>query len=206
MKKFNYLLLIMLALMPLTLTSCDDDDDYWWNYPYWGDGWRDNHGGGQDDGGDTKDDAYWQEMAATLAGNWQGTTIATFTDSKTNKMVTVRYHTEINFSLAKDGATYGTGLQNDFEGENTTATYSRPFQWFIDTSTGDVHLQYFDAQDIQTKYEMVISFDDLVLDQRRFTGKIVAVDGTETDNFDWNYFNTSSAKNITITFVSEDED
>ena len=51
------------------------------------------------------------------------------------------------------------------------------------------------------KYKMVISYDDLRLNERTFTGRIVASDNTETDDFDWSYM--SGAKNVTLTFEGE---
>ena len=44
-------------------------------------------------------------------------------------------------------------------------------------------------------------FVGCALNERTFTGRIVASDNTETDDFDWSYM--SGAKNITLTFEGE---
>lgn len=189
--------LLVVAAMAFSFTSCDDDP---WYGDRWYDGWDDY--GWWNDGYIDPQNTDYMAMANMLAGNWQGTTIATFVNQD-NQTVTQQYHTEINFTQAKDGAIFGTGLQNDFTGDNTTADYSRNFIWYIDDTSGDIHLQYFTADNVQAKYEMVISYDDLVLDQRRFTGRIVALDNTEQDEFDWYYFQNTAAKRVTITFEGE---
>lgn len=198
MKRFKtYMLLLLTAVMTISLSGCDDDP---WYDDHWYDGW-DNYSW-WDDGYIAPTNTDYVAMANTLAGNWQGTTIATFLNAY-DQIVTERYHTEINFTQARAGAIFGTGIQNDFIGNNNTATYSRNFIWYIDERSGDIHLQYFTADNVQERFEMIISYDDLVLDQRRFTGSIVAIDNSERDEFDWYYFQNTAAKKITITFEEE---
>lgn len=56
---------------------------------------------------------------------------------------------------------------------------------------------------MSNKYKMVIKYDDLRLNERTFTGKIVAEDNSESDEFDWSYFTSGSAKGVTLTFSGE---
>lgn len=199
MKRYNYLFLLIAAAFTMTLASCDDDDDWYYDDWYWGNHWQDNEHNNPPKGNDID----FVRMAQTLAGDWHGTTTATFQDSN-GQWQTVKYYTEINFTLAgQTNATFGNGLQNDFEGDNQQATYSRQFTWYIDTqdNPGDIVIEYLNPNNVADKYKMVISYDDLRLNERTFTGRIVASDNTETDDFDWSYM--SGAKNITLTFEGE---
>jgi hypothetical protein len=197
MKRYNYLFLLLIAVSSMVLVSCDDDDD--WYYDDWyGRNWRDGEHNDQN-----QDQIDFVKMAQTLAGDWHGTTTATF-QNQDGQWQTVKYYTEINFTLASaSNATFGNGLQNDFEGDNTQATYSRQFTWYIDTqdNPGDIIIEYIDPNNVSSKFKMIISYDDLRLNERTFTGKIVAEDKTESDVFDWSYM--SGAKNVTLTFEGE---
>ncbi|MGI6222569.1 MAG: hypothetical protein ACOYJG_03050 [Prevotella sp.] len=197
MKRYKYLLIMLIAACGMTFVSCDDDD--WYDDWYWGNYWDD----GPDRPNDDDEEIDFVRMAQTLAGDWHGTTKATYQDEN-GQWQTVEYYTEINFTLASQtNATFGNGLQNDFEGDSLQATYSRQFTWYIDTqdNLGDIIIEYIDPENVSNKYMMIISYDDLHLDERSFTGKLVAVDNTESDEFDWSYM--SNAKNITITFEGE---
>ena len=199
MKRYNYLLMLLIAVGSLTLASCDDDDDWYYDDWYYGRNWHDgNHDNDQPD-----DQIDFVKMAQTLAGDWHGTTKATF-QNQDGQWQTVEYYTEINFTLASaSNATFGNGLQNDFEGDNQQATYSRQFTWYIDTqdNPGDIIIEYIDPNNVSSKFKMIISYDDLRLNERTFTGKIVAEDNTESDVFDWSYM--SGAKKVTLTFEGE---
>ena len=201
MKRYNYLFLLLVTLCSMTFVACDDDDDWYYDDGYYGHNWRD----GDHRGHQPEDQIDFVKMAQTLAGDWHGTTQATFKDN-TGKWVTVKYYTEINFTLTSaSNATFGNGLQNDFEGDNTQATYSRQFTWYIDTENnpGDIIIEYIDPNNVSNKYKMVIKYDDLRLNERTFTGKIVAEDNSESDEFDWSYFTSGSAKGVTLTFSGE---
>ena len=94
MKRYNYLFLLIAAAFTMALASCDDDDD--WYYDDWYGG---NHRQGNEHNNPPKgNDIDFVRMAQTLAGDWHGTTTATFQDSN-GKWQTAKYYTEINFTL-----------------------------------------------------------------------------------------------------------
>ena len=103
MKRYNYLFLLLVTLCSTTFVACDDDDDWYYDEGYYGHNWRD----GDHRGDQPEDQIDFVKMAQTLAGDWHGTTQATFKDN-TGKWVTVKYYTEINFT--GDGQHFNTLL------------------------------------------------------------------------------------------------
>lgn len=190
MKKYIVSLFVGMLLMSFALVSCQED--YYYDD---GDSWRTDNGSGRVERID------YVAMAGLLAGDWHGTTEATYYDVE-GKLHKERYYTEINFTQAAQNTTFGTGLQNDFVGNEVQAAYSRRFQWFIDTQEhpGDVHIQYLDPNDAHARYEMVIAYDDLHLSERSFTESIVALDKSEVDYFAWDYMGAVSAKPVKVVF------
>lgn len=178
MKKIKTTLLMLSAiLLPFMLGSCDcDDDDF---YPF-----------------EEPDDDYpaLVAMAQTLNGKWKGDTYAVGFDENGGKVAQL-YYTEIAFHQVKRDAIFGRGMQYDYEGNNQDPSFVRNFTWYIDERTGDIHVLY-DGEGGYSDYEMIIDYDDMNLDQRAFTGFLIAKDNSEKDEFSWKRY--MNAKKMTV--------
>ena len=164
----------MIMAMPMFLTSCGGDswnDDYRWS----------------NDGDDSRVE-FCIAMAQTLAGQWRGDLAAYGMDANNRVVDSLIYETDIQFNLPNSNQVNGTGTQYDYEiiydaqGNKITAATPviRTFSWYINTSDGSIHIVY---QGSNGTFEMVIAYDDLNLDERRFTGYMVSTNGSEVDDF-----------------------
>ena len=109
MKRYNYLFLLLVTLCSMTFVACDDDDDWYYDEGYYGHNWRD----GDHRGDQPQDQIDFVKMAQTLAGDWHGTTQATFKDN-TGKWVTVKYYTENGDRCGARCGSETCGTETDF--------------------------------------------------------------------------------------------
>lgn len=189
--------MLLIAATTFTLTSCGDDD--WYDYDDWYDGYN---WGGNDRRPDNVDEQdFWQQMAATIAGQWRGGMRAYELNEKGEAIDSVDFDTDIEFKLDRTGATYGTGTQYDFLTTNTSddADYIRDFDWSINATNGDITIKYLEVTQngnttSTTNFYMVIPYDEMNLSQRTFTGYLYATDGSEVDDFLFNRYTESYAK------------
>ena len=188
-RHFTLLAAVALAAASVSLTGCDvewydDYDDYgWWNSTYRNPG----------------DD--WIDMADMLEGRWSGTLRAQGYDSRGYAIPSqyAVYDTQMEFRKASYNSVFGRGVQYDYSRDGGTGNFSRTFTWHIDTYRGDVYIVY-DGDRSNPDFEMVIPYDELDLDNRKFTGYMYAVDESETDEF-YLYRDSYSKK---MTFVAEE--
>ena len=129
---YSYAVLLLMAVAPLALTSCDDDPDYyWWNDWDWGGNYNN-----RPDDRDADEEDFWVQMAQTLAGQWRGDMRAYQLDEKGNAIDSLDLSTDIEFKQANSRAVYGTVRSG------TTSTPSIPTRLTIRvTSTGASILQ-----------------------------------------------------------------
>ena len=188
-KMMTYVALALMALLPMAFTSCVEDH-YWVDDRPWYDDW-DNNRWWNNDYADPADD--YVEMAQMLRGHWQGTLVAQGYDEQGNAIRDqyIVFTTDMEFDVYDNPqATFGRGVQRDYEGGSETPSFVRNFSWHINNrksgslAAGDIVVQY-DGKDGQQSYEMVIPYEELYLDNKSFTGYMYATDGSETDTFDF---------------------
>lgn len=188
-KMYSYVTLLLLASVAISLTSCDDDpwyDDRWYDDWTWG-----NDYNRRPDDNNVSEQDFWQQMAATIAGQWRGGMRAYQLDEKGYAVDSVDFSTDIEFNLANNNATYGNGTQWDYYTTNNSneADFTRAFTWSINTTSGDITILY-----TETKYAMLIPYDEMNLSDRTFTGYLYATDGSEVDDFLFNRYTENNAK------------
>ena len=153
-KLMSFWMLVALAMMSFTFTSCDDpwdeprpwDDPYGWSDGYGDWGWNNNYwnqggnGGGQ---GDSR-----TKMAQMLCGEWGGTLDYSYINPDGESRTTERYYTTMKFfqynsnsrSYSGDGVETDYALDNQgnvIEDDNQTLDFS----WYIE-SNGDIYIKY----------------------------------------------------------------
>lgn len=203
MKKMRtYMALALMALLPMAFTSCVEDH-YWVEDRPWYDDWDDNRWWNDDYANPTDD---YVEMAQMLRGHWQGTLVAQGYDEqgKPIRDQYIEFNTDMEFDVYDNPqATFGRGLQRDYEEGMDQPSFVRNFSWRIcnkekgEIKEGDIIIQY-DGKDGQSAFEMVIPYDELYLDNKSFTGYMYATDGSETDNF--NFLRYTYAKRMALSF------
>lgn len=173
MKKMMKLLpIVLMALFTVSVTSCSDDN-YYYEDPY-----------------DNSQDVLY-EMAQTLRGHWTGKTAARFRDQAGQLREEV-YDTDMEFDMYDFTSRNGRGRQVDyFNGE---VAWDRTFSWAIDSRSGDIIITY-DGEN-GTKFQMIIDYDDMKLDDHTFSG--VMVGSGESDEF--SYTRYTYAKKVTMDF------
>jgi hypothetical protein len=193
MKKiYSFLAVAIMMAMPAFLTSCDDDDwydDYWYDNWKWG---KDYNIRPDDSNVDNND--FFVAMAQTLVGQWRGTLTAYQVDSAGNYVDTVNFETDIEFVQYNSTAISGTGTQWDFKPGTNICELKRSFTWSIDPECGDITLKYkTQNQDgSYTPYSMIIPYNQLNLDDRTFTGYLIAEDNKEVDDFWFNRYTSDT--------------
>lgn len=149
MKRFKIMMAAaMVMAAPALLTGCDDDP--------WDDGWRyeDQWWYGYDNGGNGWNDDYWSnggdngsqggtvlDEAEVLEGEWDGTMAYTNGD---NGEVS-QFYANMTFVRNNSQATKGTGTEVDYTTDGSgevDAQQTLKFNWYIDESTGDIHIHY----------------------------------------------------------------
>lgn len=189
-KTYTFATLLLIAATAFTLTSCDDDPWYddgpWYDDWYWGENYN-----RRPDNEEVSEQDFWQQMAATIAGQWRGGMRAYELDSAGYAVDSIDFDTDIEFKLASQNATYGSGTQWDYYTDNSSnyADFTRDFSWSINTTNGDITILY-----TEKNYAMLIPYDQMNLSERTFTGYLYATDGTEVDDFLFNRYNESNAK------------
>ncbi len=155
MKRFYYIItLLILAIMPATLTSCDTDDP-WYGYPdepYY----PDNGGNGGNQNNVSRDVA----MAQTLNGAWTGIVENTYTDDF-GKRVTTQCYVDLSFTQYENTSNRGNGFEIDYMlayDENGRPIYdakgnpvydeSDPiaFTWNINPRTYQINIEYIKSK------------------------------------------------------------
>lgn len=182
----------VIAAMPMLFTSCDDDPDYWYDGWTWGDDY-DNR---PDDNVDNQD--FFVAMAQTLNGQWCGDLKAYQVDEHGVAFDSIYYSTDIEFVQYNSTAISGTGTQYDYNPQTNEKKLQRDFTWYIDPKTGDIYITYKNVHEggSTTDYVMRIAYNDLNLNDRRFTGYLWSSDGDEVDDF-WFDRYTGNAKAAT---------
>ena len=133
-----FLAVALLVALPAMFTSCDDDpwydDDCWgWNDDYYNNGGYYNN---DDDNGSTLLDE-----ADVLSGEWDGT--MTYTNGDDGQQS--QFYANMTFVRNNSNAIKGTGTEIDYtlDSNNQVANQqTQKFNWYIDESTGDIHIKY----------------------------------------------------------------
>lgn len=179
MKKNTARILGVLMVFASTLfTGCDNEpfyDNSTWSR-------EDNNGANN---GSERDEDFLVSMAQTLAGQWRGDMKAYQIDKSGKAIDSIYYKTDIEFKQYNDRSISGTGTQYDFHPDTEKPELQRDFTWYIDPKTANVYMTYKekDGKGRVHDYVMVIAYDDLNLNDRRFTGYLNATDGHEVDDF-----------------------
>lgn len=183
----------VIAAMPMLFTSCDDDPDYWYDDWTWGNDY--NHRPGDDD---VNNQDFFVAMAQTLNGQWRGSMRAYELNEQGVVVDSIDYSTDIEFVQYNNTAISGTGTQYDYNPQTNEKELQRDFTWYIDPKTGDIYLTYKTVLEngSTTDYVMRIAYNDLNLNDRRFTGYLWSSDGDEVDDFWFNRY-TGNAKAAT---------
>ncbi len=198
MKKWKTMVPAIVAMVaPVLFASCDSDpwyEDRWYEDWRWGNDY--NH---RPDNGNVGNEDFFVSMAQTLAGQWRGGMTAYQLDAAGKAIDSLRYVTDIEFKQYNDQSVSGTGTQYDFEPATEQLQLQRDFTWYIDTSNGDIFINYKELQSDGTlsSYVMKIAYDDLNLDNRTFTGYLWANDGYEVDDFLFNRYTGTRASGKT---------
>lgn len=169
-KMMKLLPAVLMALFMVSVTSCVEDDDYRF---------------------DDDSQAALREMVQTLRGHWTGKTAARFRDSAGLLREEV-YDTDVEFDLYDSNSRNGRGRQVDYF--NGKVAYDRTFSWTIDPRSANIIITY-DGENGR-KFQMVIDYDDMKLDDHAFSG--VMVGGGETDEF--SYARYTYAKKAAVDF------
>lgn len=199
MKKITkFLFLGIVMALPFIFGSCDSDpyyDDYWYDDWTWGDNYNNRPGS------NTSREDFFVEMARTLSGQWRGDMWAYEIDAQGYAVDSIFYSTDIEFVQYNSRSISGTGTQYDFNPNNNQLEFQRNFTWYIDPSTGNIYLTYKSRNDDGTvsDYVMRIDYNDLNLNNRRFTGFLWASDGGEVDDFWFDRYTGSRAKSMPVT-------
>ena len=156
MKKMRFMwMLVAMAMMSFTFTSCDDDpwdDHYHWNDPYgWSNGYGDwgwnnnywNQGGNGGNQGDTR-----TQMAQTLCGEWGGRMDYSYINEDGESRSTDTYYTTMKFfQYNSNSRSYsGDGVETDYAVDNNgniieNQSQTLDFSWYIE-SNGDIYIKY----------------------------------------------------------------
>lgn len=127
-----------LVAMPTLFVSCDDDpwyDDYGW-------GWDDdyyNNSGYYDNSNDQSQQLLAE--AESLSGEWDGKMVYTNGDDAQQST----FYANMTFVRNNSNAIKGTGTGVDYtldDRGNVGETQTLKFNWYIDDSTGDIHIKY----------------------------------------------------------------
>lgn len=191
MKAFKIMMAVaVIATMPMLFTSCDDDPDYWYEDEFRGDDYNNQ----SDD--DSQDPLLL--MAQTLNGKWRGDMRAYEVNEQGVAVDSIDYSTDIEFVQYNNTAISGTGTQYDYKPQTDYLEKQRDFTWYIDPKTGDIYITYKNVHEggSTTDYVMRIAYNDLNLNDRRFTGYLWSSDGDEVDDF-WFDRYTGNAKAAT---------
>jgi hypothetical protein len=191
MKAFKIMMAVAaIAAMPMLFTSCDDDPDYWYEDEFRGDDYNNQ----SDD--DSQDPLLL--MAQTLNGKWRGDMRAYEVNEQGVAVDSIDYSTDIEFVQYNNTAISGTGTQYDYKPQTDYLEKQRDFTWYIDPKTGDIYITYKNVHEggSTTDYVMRIAYNDLNLNDRRFTGYLWSSDGDEVDDF-WFDRYTGNAKAAT---------
>ena len=180
----------VIAAMPMLFTSCDDDPDYWYEDEFRGDDYNNQ----SDD--DSQDPLLL--MAQTLNGKWRGDMRAYKVNEQGVAVDSIDYSTDIEFVQYNNTAISGTGTQYDYKPQTDYLEKQRDFTWYIDPKKGDIYITYKNVHEggSTTDYVMRIAYNDLNLNDRRFTGYLWSSDGDEVDDF-WFDRYTGNAKAAT---------
>lgn len=181
----------VIAAMPMLFTSCDDDPDYWYEDEFRGDDYNNQ----SDD--DSQDPLLL--MAQTLNGKWRGDMRAYEVNEQGVAVDSIDYSTDIEFVQYNSTAISGTGTQYDYKPQTDYLEKQRDFTWYIDPKTGDIYITYKNVHEggSTTDYVMRIAYNDLNLNDRRFTGYLWSSDGDEVDDFWFDRYNVNNAKAAT---------
>ena len=204
MKKMKKMWGVLLLAVPIMFASCNEWEPYWYGDYNFGGNYHDN----QRPGGNDNDD-FCVSMAQTLAGQWRGELMAYEIDTAGVAVDSILYSTDIEFKQHNSQSISGTGTQYDYEitydaqGRQHMATepFTRNFTWYIDPNDGTIYLTYKEQHSDGTTgdYVMTITYDDLNLDNRTFTGYLWSADGGEVDDFWFNrYKGDSGAKDAQL--------
>ena len=173
MKRMNsWLVLLAVALMPLSLTSCDPDDG--WNYYDYNGGWYDDY----DWYGEPFDygTAQMIQMAQYVNGEWGGTITV-----KDNNGVNV-YGADFGFyqynanSLNGNGVEMRYELRSDGSYDDNTLMGKYNFTWYIDPRTRNIYLRYDSGE------RFVIYYSDIDLDANIFDSTMRGLNIHEQDD------------------------
>lgn len=174
---------VLLVTVPMLFASCSSDpwyDDYWYDDWSWGKDYQQ-----RPDKGNVSEEDFLVSMAQTLAGQWRGDLMAYQLDDQGNALDSIYYKTDIEFKQHNSQSISGTGTQYDFHPDTEKLELQRDFTWYIDPKTGDIYMTYKEQEGdgSMRDYVMRVSYDDLNLDNRTFTGFLWAADGYEVDDF-----------------------
>ena len=183
----------VIAAMPMLFTSCDDDPDYWYDDWTWGNDYNQRP---DDDDVDNQD--FFVAKAQPLNGKWRGDMRAYKVNEHGVAVDSIDYSTDIEFVQYNNTAISGTGTQYDYKPQTDYLEKQRDFTWYIDPKTGDIYITYKNVHEggSTTDYVMRIAYNDLNLNDRRFTGYLWSSDGDEVDDFWFNRY-TGNAKAAT---------
>ena len=194
MKAFKIMMAVaVIAAMPMLFTSCDDDPDYWYDDWTWGNDYNQRP---DDDDVDNQD--FFVAMAQTLNGKWRGDMRAYKVNEQGVAVDSIDYSTDVEFVQYNNTAISGTGTQYDYKPQTDYLEKQRDFTWYIDPKKGDIYITYKNVHEggSTTDYVMRIAYNDLNLNDRRFTGYLWSSDGDEVDDFWFNRY-TGNAKAAT---------
>ena len=156
MKKMKFMwMLIAMAMMSFTFTSCDDDpwyDHHYWNDPYgWYDGygdwgWNNNYWNQGGNGGNQGDER--TQMAQVLCGEWGGRMDYSYINDDGESRSTETYYTTMKFfQYNSNSRSYsGDGVETDYAVDNNgniieNQSQTLDFSWYIE-SNGDIYIKY----------------------------------------------------------------
>lgn len=183
MKRISYYIaLVLMAVMPLTFTSCDPDDG--WNHGYWdGDDWYDDYDWYNRPYNDANSDAI--AMAQMLNGTWQGTIINEYTNDDGVRERTY-VDADLTFTQYDQKAVNGTGFEVDYiDGKQEIHS----FRWYIDIRKGNIYVQYYDDRGNSTLRYVLDSqgnsdYSGFSLYNDKFNGVMEGVNSDEYIFFD----------------------
>lgn len=156
MKKiYTYLTLLLLAMSPAMLTSCDTDDYWYDDYDDWYENEDDRYNKPYDEGC-----CQLVSMAQTLNGMWRGQ--AKNVVYKNNNAYETLIDVDFTFTQYSKKSNNGVGYETDYiqaydengspllnpDGSPAYNTQTMQFKWYIDPRTYNIYMEYVKSGDI----------------------------------------------------------
>lgn len=193
MKKFfTPMAMFAIAMLSMTMTSCDDDPwyDYRPNYYNYYDSWYDSYDWYNESFTSGTDQL--TEEAQCLRGHWEGTMIAEYTNDQTGRREQSQFYADIEFDQYDSKSLNGRGRETDTAGEDQQELR---FAWYIEPRTGDIYIKY-DGSGSIVRLDAKSKDMGFSLDDNAFYGYMVGQNIDDVYYFDLTRYTLAKDNNL----------